>query len=112
MIPHMDMLIRTYCYVKKKPEKKNLIIRRELDGYVLEHPDFAEKIPDNAQVVLLPAGDQELCRINKEIGIKKGEDRKEGLPFGDFNLALTFAERDLKDNWQIYRARFLKEVNE
>ena len=53
---------------------KNLILRTEFDRYVLEHPDFAEKIPDNAQVVLLPAGDQELCRINKEIAEQQREE--------------------------------------
>jgi len=40
----------------------------------------------------------------------KGEVIKERLPFSDFNLALTFAEKDLKDNWQKYREHFLKEV--
>jgi hypothetical protein len=34
------------------------------------------------------------------------------LGFSDFNLALTFAEKDLKDNWQKYRDIFLKEVGE
>jgi hypothetical protein len=42
----------------------------------------------------------------------RGEAVKEALPFNDFNLALTFAEKDLKDNWQKYRERFLKEVKE
>lgn len=37
---------------------------------------------------------------------------KERLPFNDFNLALTFAEKDLKDNWQKYREQFLREVKE
>lgn len=37
---------------------------------------------------------------------------KEDMPFDDFNLALTFAEKDLRDNWQEYRAQFLKEVDE
>jgi len=36
----------------------------------------------------------------------------ESLPFDDFNLALTFAEKDLKDNWQKYRENFLKEVKD
>jgi hypothetical protein len=34
------------------------------------------------------------------------------LPFDDFNLALTFAEKDLKDNWQKYKENFLKEVKD
>lgn len=42
----------------------------------------------------------------------KGDVIKEKLPFSDFNLALTFAEKDLKTNWQEYREYFLKEVKE
>ncbi len=41
----------------------------------------------------------------------QGEATKEELPFDDYNLALTFAEKDLRDNWQEYRENFLKEVN-
>lgn len=40
----------------------------------------------------------------------KGAVIKEELPFTDFNLALTFAEKDLRDNWQKYRGYFLKEM--
>ncbi|MFB3885595.1 MAG: hypothetical protein ACE144_10235 [Thermodesulfobacteriota bacterium] len=40
----------------------------------------------------------------------KGEVTKEELPITDFNLALTFAEKDLRQNWQKYRAYFLKEM--
>ena len=58
---------------------KNLILSTEFDRYVLEHPDFAEKIPDNAQVVLLPAGDQELCRINKEIADQQREEGQQAV---------------------------------
>jgi hypothetical protein len=29
---------------------------------------------------------------------------------GDYNSTLTFAEMDLRTNWEIYRERFLKEV--
>jgi len=39
----------------------------EFDRYVLEHPEFAEQIPSNAQVVLLPEDDPELSRRNLEI---------------------------------------------
>lgn len=42
----------------------------------------------------------------------KGEAEKEKLPFSDYNLALTFAEKDLKENWRRYRERFLKEGQE
>lgn len=40
----------------------------------------------------------------------KGEVIKEELPIGDFNVALTFAEKDLRENWQKYRGYFLKEM--
>ena len=53
---------------------KNLILSTEFDRYILEHPDFAEKIPLNAQVVLLPKDDPELCRINMEIAEKQREE--------------------------------------
>ncbi len=33
------------------------------------------------------------------------------LPIQDFNEALTFAERDLDENWMAYRARFVQEVS-
>ncbi len=46
---------------------KNLILSTEFDRYVLEHPEFADKIPENAQVVLLPEDDPELREKNIEI---------------------------------------------
>jgi hypothetical protein len=47
---------------------------------------------------------------HKDILFYNGDIRKEMLPFDDFNLALTFAEKDLRDNWQEYRKRFLMEA--
>ncbi len=47
--------------------EKNLILSTEFDRYILEHPEFAEKIPVNAQIVLLPEDDSELCKMNLEI---------------------------------------------
>ena len=38
---------------------KNTMLVREFDRYVLEHPVFAEKIPNNALVVMQVAGDDE-----------------------------------------------------
>lgn len=37
----------------------------------------------------------------------KGKQRKERLHLG-FNEALTMAERDIKQNWLVYRERFLR----
>ncbi len=53
---------------------KNLILSTEFDRYILEHPEFAEKIPLNAQVVLLPEDDQEICKINTEIAEQQREE--------------------------------------
>ena len=38
--------------------------------------------------------------------------RVEKIPLGisDYNTAMTFAENDLKRNWEIYISRFIKEV--
>ena len=46
---------------------RNLVLSTEFDRYVLEHPEFADKIPANAQVVLLPEDDQELREKNLEL---------------------------------------------
>ncbi len=46
---------------------KNLILGTEFDRYVIEHPEFAKKIPQNAQIVLLPEDDPELRKKNIEI---------------------------------------------
>ncbi len=40
----------------------------------------------------------------------KGEERKTPLFIFDKNDALTFAENDIKDNWELYKQRFLQEV--
>lgn len=46
---------------------KNLILTAEFDRYILEHPEFSEYIPSNAQVVLLPDDDPELSERNIEL---------------------------------------------
>jgi len=47
--------------------EKNLILSTEFDRYIMEHPEFAKKIPVNAQIVLLPEDDAELRKKNFEI---------------------------------------------
>jgi hypothetical protein len=58
---------------------KNLILSTEFDRYILEHPEFAEKIPFNAQIVLLPESDKELCRINMEIAERQLEEGQQAV---------------------------------
>ena len=36
---------------------KNTMLVREFDRYILEYPEFADKIPDNALVVMQIDGD-------------------------------------------------------
>lgn len=43
---------------------RSLTLIHEFEQYIVEHPRFAEKIPYGAQVVLLPAYDQELREYN------------------------------------------------
>lgn len=51
-------------------EKRNSLLGMEFDRYVREHPELAERIPDNAQVILLIEGDEEFntwsIRLGKE----------------------------------------------
>ncbi len=44
---------------KKRFVDKNSILIKEFDRYILEYPEFAEKIPDNALVVMHIEGDEE-----------------------------------------------------
>ena len=44
---------------KKGFVEQNSVLVREFDKYVLEHPEFANQIPDNALVVMQIDGDEE-----------------------------------------------------
>jgi hypothetical protein len=46
---------------------KNLKLSTEFDLYLLEHPEVAEQIPENALILLLPEEDPELCAKNLEL---------------------------------------------
>lgn len=39
--------------------EKNTMIVREFDKYIMEYPEFADNIPDNALVVMQIEGDEE-----------------------------------------------------
>ncbi len=49
---------------KKSVSYKNILLNTEFSKYLVEHPELAEKIPDNALVVILPDDDPTLCRKN------------------------------------------------
>nr|MBI3612201.1 hypothetical protein [Nitrospirota bacterium] len=52
---------------------KNLALSREFDLYMLEHPEVAERIPEQALIVLLPEDDPDLCAKNLEIAKARRE---------------------------------------
>lgn len=51
---------------KKRFVEKNSILVKEFDRYILEHPKFADEIPDNALVVMQLEGDEEFNNWAKE----------------------------------------------
>ena len=55
-------------YNRETIEEKNITLSFEFERYILEHPDVLERIPQGAEVVLLPRDDPELYRINLEAG--------------------------------------------
>ena len=57
----------------KKLFTKNLKLSTEFDLYLLEHPEIAEQVPENALLVLLPEEDVELCQKNLEMAKARQE---------------------------------------
>ena len=53
---------------------KNTMLVREFDRYILEHPGFAEKIPDNALVVMQIVGDEEFNEWARRTGQSVAEE--------------------------------------
>jgi hypothetical protein len=45
----------------------------EFDRYVREHPEFTDKIPNNAQVILLLEGDEEFNSWSTRVGREQAE---------------------------------------
>ena len=52
---------------KKKLFEKNLVLTVEFNRYVIEHPEFAKRIPKDAIVVILPEYDKKLAEENLKI---------------------------------------------
>ncbi len=51
---------------KQRFVEKNSMLVKEFDRYILEHLDFADRIPDNALVVMQIEGDEEFNNWAKE----------------------------------------------
>jgi len=58
---------------------KNLTLSTEFSRYILEHSEMADRIPENARVVLLPEDDPDLCEINLRLA-KEHSKREPGQP--------------------------------
>lgn len=61
---------------KNKIIKKNLDLLNEFMKYAFEHPEVLDKIPPEAELVILPTNDHDLCAVNKKMAdslVKKGK---------------------------------------
>jgi hypothetical protein len=58
---------------KKAFVEMNSSLVKEFDRYILEHPEFAEQLPDNALVVMLIEGDDEFNRWAKKAAQEAAE---------------------------------------
>jgi len=54
-------------------ERQNSLLGLEFDRYVREHPSFAEKIPNNAHVILLLEGDKAFNEWSVRVGRQQAE---------------------------------------
>jgi len=54
-------------------EKKHAILVTEFDRYVVEHPEFAVKIPQNAQIVLQVEGDKQYNEWSMQLAERQRE---------------------------------------
>jgi len=54
-------------------EKKHAILVTEFDRYIVEHPEVAARIPQNAQIVLQIEGDEEYNAWSRELAERQRE---------------------------------------
>ena len=55
---------------KDSAVKKNLDLLSEFMRYAFENPEILDKIPPDAEVVILPFNDQKLCEYNRKMADK------------------------------------------
>ena len=56
--------------MKKKMIEKNIELSAEFSRFLFEHPELEEKIPLEAEIILLPEFNPELKKFNLEMGKK------------------------------------------
>lgn len=79
----------------------------EFERYLLEHPEILARIPDGAQVVLLPQDDPELYRINLEAARKIRQENKAG-PIAYIEIEALAAPRSRLINPRLTRLPALR----
>ena len=60
-------------------EYKHAILGTEFDRYVIEHPEFAEKIPRNAQIILQIEDDEEYNEWSRQLAEKQREPNQSAI---------------------------------
>ncbi|MEW6379257.1 MAG: DUF5647 family protein [bacterium] len=55
-------------------ERRTSVLGIEFDRYMREHPEFSEKIPNNAHIVLLLEGDKEFNEWSTNLAKKQAEE--------------------------------------
>jgi len=53
--------------------EKNSMLVREFDKYIFEHPEFADKLPNNTLIVIQLEGDEEFNKWAKKTGQSASE---------------------------------------
>ena len=53
---------------KGRFREKNTMLVREFDRYIIEHPEFSDKLPENALLVMQIEGDEEFNYWAKRTG--------------------------------------------
>jgi Family of unknown function (DUF5647) len=61
-------------------EQKNAELATEFDRYIREHPDFAERIPNNVLVAMLVEGDEEFNQWSQE-GAKRQSEKGQPIVY-------------------------------
>jgi Family of unknown function (DUF5647) len=60
-------------YEKRLIEKNSMLVK-EFDRYIIEHPEFADAIPDNALVVMQIDGDDEFNAWARKASLSAAEE--------------------------------------
>lgn len=83
----------------------HLRIRGQIVDFVVQYETFI-----NGEWFPVARYDTSHGFAHRDLLTMKGRKRKTPLFTSDKNDALTFAENDIKDNWKVYKQRFLEEA--